>query len=172
MYINKKVVVLLIVLISLILIVFFGYKKTTGVNYKKEMTTDFNFLAKVYHDTYTIDTYSNTLTKLIDWESDTIITFHVSNEFREKIYHILRDIDIYKYPKNYAPTSTIRVSPSSSYYLKFTIDSDTTVINWTENTESEKKDAKKLRYLFSTIYDYLEQDERIKALPDSKRAFL
>ena len=171
MYINKKVIAILIILFSLIIIVFLGYDRTI-TNYEKKMPADFNFLAKVKFDTYVIDTYNNTLTKTIDWENDTVISFQTSIEFKEKIYNILRDIDIYKYPENYAPTSTIKISPSSSYFLKFTLGSDTTLINWEENTESENIDAKKLRKLFMTIYNYLEQNERVKSLPDDERAFL
>jgi len=171
MHINKKVLALLIVIFSLIIIVLLGYKRVS-TSYEKEMPSNFNFLAKVEFETYILDTYNSSLTKTIDWENDTVIFFETSQEFKEIIYDILRDIDIYKYPKNYAPTSTIRVSPSSSYYLKFTLDSDTSIINWEENTESKIKEAKKLRMLFETIIEYLKQDNRVKSLPESKRAFL
>jgi len=171
MHINKKVIVLLIVIFSLTLIVFFGYKRTSR-SYDKEMPSDFNFFAKVEYDTYLLDTYNNTLTKKFDWEHDTIISFEIGQEFKEKIYNTLCDIDIYKYPENYAPTSTITVDPSTSYFLKFTFNSDTTEINWTEHTYSEKKEAKKLREIFETIYEYLEQDDRVKSLPEDRRAFL
>jgi hypothetical protein len=44
-------------------------------------------------------------------------------------------------------------------------------INWQENTESEIKDARELRKLFIEIQKYLENDDIIKELPESKRAF-
>ena len=171
MFISRKIIILLIVLLSLTTIVFLGYERRRA-SYEKLMPVDFNFSATIDFDTYTIDTYNNSLLKQFDWERDTLITFHVKKEFKEKIYGILRDIDIYKYPRNFAPTSTIGRLPSSSYHFKFTIDSITYSIDWVENTYSEIKDAKKLRTLFMEIRDYIEQDERVKDLPEDERAFL
>lgn len=159
---------LMIFAIAVVIILGYERKSTT---YDKKMPDNFNFLAKVHNNTYTLDTYNNELIKKINWNKDTTIKFIVSDKFRVEIYNRLRDIDIYKYPKNYAPTSTVKVSPSFSYYLKYTIDSTTNIINWDLNTESEKKDAKQLRKLFDKIYNYLEQNEKIKRLPDDRRAF-
>ena len=172
MFVNRKIVVLLIVLLSLIFIFLFGIEKRSGFSYDKKMPADFNFSAKVEFDTYTLDTYNNSLIKIIDWENDTLIAFQLTNDFKEKIFNILREIDINKYPENYAPTSTIEISPSSNYYFKYTINSRTRELKWVENTESETKDAKKLRSLFKTILDFLKQDKIVKTLPESKRGYL
>jgi len=152
-------------------IIFLGYERRS-TSYEKLMPVDFNFSATIDFEAYTLDSYNNTLVKQFDWERDTLITFHVKKEFKEKIYSILRDIDIYKYPENFAPTSTTNILPYSPYYFKFTMDSITTSLNWIENTNSEIKDAKKLRTLFIEIRDYIEQDKRADTLPEDKRAFL
>lgn len=154
-------------LLSFTLIVFFGIEKRSSFNFEKEMPIDFNFLAKVDFDSYTLDTYNNSLIKEIDWKKDTLINFPVDKDFKEKIYSILRNIDINKYPDNYAPASKISISPSSTFYFKFTTDSITRELNWETNTESETNDAKKLRSLFKTILDFLEQDKTVKTLPES-----
>lgn len=135
------------------------------------MPIDFNFEVSLGTDSYRIDTYKETYTKAIDWEKDTMITLRLTREEKELIYETIRKIDIYKYPENYAPTSTISVSPSFSFTIKITMDGIDHSINWTENTESETKDAKSLRKLFEVITEQIENHKEIKELPESERFF-
>ncbi len=90
MFINRKIIILLIILTSLTLIVFYGIEKKSGFNYHKEMPADFNFIAKLDFDTYTIDTYNNSLIKIIDWEKDTLIGSYIMWDF-------VVDLKIYSY---------------------------------------------------------------------------
>ena len=136
------------------------------------MPIHFNFCAHISSDSYTINTYNNTLTKTIDWEKDTTISLKVSSEFKESIYKLLKEIDIARYPYNYAPTSTANILPSFSYEIKYTMDSIARSIKWEENTYSENRDAKRLRNVFIEIEKYIEQKEEVKSLPDSERFFL
>lgn len=62
--------------------------------------------------------------------------------------------------------------PSFSYQFEFTLNGVGYKINWKENTESDTKDAKELRYLFLEIQNIIEKDSIVKKLPESKRAFL
>lgn len=141
-------------------------------NYPETMPNDFNFFTNIADSSYILDTYKDKLTKTIDWDADTTITYELSLSERQKIYKILKAIDIYKYPENYAPTSTVNVSPTFSYRFEFTLNGVDYKINWKENTESDTKDAKELRTLFQEILKAIETDDRVKKLPESKRAFL
>ncbi len=154
-----------------VFVVIFG-GETRNSDYPDAMPKDFNFVMKIHNSSYIIDTYKNTLTKAIDWDKDTTISFHFSDKEKLKQYKNLTELDIYKYPPNYAPTTTIQKSPSLDYFLSFTMNGIEWTINWTENTESEIKDAKKLRNLFLELLEYIEKDERVKKLPQSERAFL
>jgi len=81
-------------------------------------------------------------------------------------------MDIFKYPTNYAPTSTISISPSLSYNFEFTMNSITSKINWKENTNSENRNAKKLRNLFEEIGEYIVENKEVKSLPKDSRVFM
>jgi hypothetical protein len=143
-----------------------------SANYPNTMPNDFNFIMKIENSTYVIDTYRSTLTKTIDWETDTAISYQLTQKEKEKIFNTLKSIDIYKYPEDYAPTSTKTASPSYSYYLKFTINKKEYEISWKENTESEVEDARNFRRLFQEFKKFIEEDERVETLPKSKRAFI
>jgi hypothetical protein len=136
------------------------------------MPNDFNFISSIADSSYILDTYKNKVTKTIDWELDTTISFVLPVSEKQKIFKILKEIDIYKYPQNYAPTSTVKVSPTFSYQFEFTLNGVDYKINWKENTESETKDAKELRKLFLEIQKILENNDLIKDLPESKRVYL
>ncbi|HZL08599.1 MAG TPA: hypothetical protein VFC65_01265 [Prolixibacteraceae bacterium] len=143
-----------------------------STSYPDTMPNDFNFVLDVGHSSYVLDTYNNKLTKAIDWELDTTISYQLPLNERQRIYKILKNIDIYKYPENYAPTSTVTILPTAPYVFEFTLNGVDSKINWEENTESETKDAKELRKLFFEVVSTFEKDGRVKSLPESKRAFL
>lgn len=153
------------------LIIIFGCEQRL-TNYPDIMPNDFNFISNIADSSYILDTYNDKLTKTIDWDIDTTISYKIPFTEKQKIYEILKKIDIFKYPENYAPTSKKDVSPSFSYRFDFTMNGIDYKINWKENTESEIKDARELRKLFIEIQKNLENDDIIKELPKSKRAFL
>ncbi|NPD45463.1 hypothetical protein [Lentimicrobium sp. S6] len=157
-------------LLAIGLIVMFGCEQRSS-DYSDSMPDDFNFIANIADNSYIFDTYRGKLTKTIDWKRDTTISYQLPIGEKQKIYKLLKNIDIYKYPLNYAPTSTVKISPTFSYCFKFTINGIDHKINWKENTESEIKEARELRKLFLEIQNILEKDELIIELPLSKRAF-
>jgi len=166
-----KISALLNILLILGIVVVLNIERKSPVTLG-DMPDDFDFIVKINSKSYQINTYENTLTKAIDWDMDTTISFHMSLEMKNEIYEYLKRIDIYKYPENFAPTSTIIELPSWTYFLEFTIEGLTKTVNWEENTASESIDARRLRQLFHKINKYIYQDERVKDLPETKRLFL
>ncbi len=165
---------IIIIAISIVIIqtiVFLGLmgfeqRRTT---YPANMPKDFNFIASLWTDSYRINTYIDSLRKAITWENDTMIALHLTQEEKELIYKTITKIDIYKYPENYAPTSTISETPSFTFFIKMTMNNIDHSINWTENTESETSDAKRLRELFKLITEQIEKHKETKELPKSER---
>lgn len=153
-----------------LVIVFSCDRRTT--KYPEAMPNDFNFVSNIADSSYVLDTYKDKLTKKLDWKLDTTISYQLSLAEKQKFYTILKEIDIYRYPQNYAPTTRVRERPSFSYQFEFTLNGDNYKINWKENTESDTWDAKKLRTLFREIKNTLEKDDQVKKLPEDKRAFL
>jgi len=166
-----KIIAICIVIIQTIIIFgLLGFEQTT-TSCPETMPKDFNFIASIESDSYIIDTYKGTCTKTIDWEKDTTITLCLTREEKELIYKTISMINIYSYPENYAPISTISVSPTFAFSIKMTMEGIERSINWTENTESETKDAKRLRRLFEKIAEQLENHKEIKELPEDERVF-
>jgi hypothetical protein len=140
--------------------------------YPSNMPEDFNFIAEIKSNTFVVDTYKNTLTKSIDWDKDTVISFEFPQYEKVKVFNILKEINILNYPKNFSPKSTIRIFPGFLYRFKFTMKSIEYEVDWKVNTESEVPDAKELKKLFEDIMLYIEKDQRVKNLPESKRVFM
>ena len=153
-----------------LVIVFSCERRTT--KYPETMPNDFNFISNIAESSYILDTYKDKLTKTIDWERDTTISYQLSLAEKQRIYSILKEIDIYHYPQNYNPTTRVRVRPSFSFEFEFTLNGVDYKINWKENTESDTRDAKKLRNLFRMIQNTIENDAQVKKLPEDKRAFM
>ena len=143
--------------------------KTVSSEYPREMVKDFNFEIQLKSNLFVVNSYKNTLTKGIKWDSDTTITFTVTDEWKKKIYTALASLDIYKYPENYAPTTTITVLPSFDYSITFTLNEKTTTVNWAVNTESNEREAIALRKFFDSIYNDLMEYTEIQSLPNSER---
>jgi hypothetical protein len=166
-----KISILLNILLILGIVVFLNIERKSPVTLGN-MPDDFDFVVKINSNSYQINTYESILTKNLDWDKDTTISFHVTMDMKNEIFDYLKKIDIYKYPENYAPTSTLIALPSLTYYFEFTAEDQKTIINWEENTASETRDARRLRKLFHKIHDYIYQDERVKNLPETERLFL
>jgi len=158
-------------LLVIVLVIVFGCDRRS-TKYPETMPNDFNFSSNIADSSYMLDTYKDKLTKTIDWGLDTTISFQLSLTEKQNIYKIFKEIDIYKYPENYAPKSTLKVFPTFSYQLGFTLNGVDYKINWKENSESDTKDAKELRKLFREIQNTIEKDDQVKKLPESKRGFL
>jgi len=133
------------------------------------MVKDFNFEIQLKSNLFVVNSYKNTLTKGIKWESDTTISFTVTDEWKKKIYTALVSLDIYKYPENYAPTTTITVLPSFDYSITFTLNEKTTTVNWAVNTESNEREAIALRKFFDSIYNDVMESTEIQSLPNTER---
>lgn len=146
--------------------------KNLSTNSLGQYSNDFDFIIKRDNNTYTINTYKSTLTKQLDWHKDTVIKYEVTRKLKEEVFNKLKKIDIFKYPEHYAPTSLVREFPSMRYFIQYTVNGNTRIVDWKENTESETKEAQHLRELFDNLLNELESDNRIKNLPDSKVAYL
>lgn len=153
---------------TIALFLFWGIEQGSSF-YPELMPNDFDFVASVGNDSYKINTYAETYTQALDWEKDTTITLCLTREEKELIYKTITKIDIFRYPENYAPTSTISISPSPDYFISLTMEGIDRRINWTENTESTTKEAKRLRRLFDVITQQIDNHKEIKELPESKR---
>ncbi|WP_047450896.1 hypothetical protein [Alistipes sp. ZOR0009] len=136
-----------------------------------QYSNDFDFIIKLDNNAYTINTYKNTLTKQLDWHRDTVISYEVPSKLKKDVFDKLKKIDIFKYPEHYSPTSLVREFPSMSYFIQYTVNGNTRIVDWKENTESETTEAEHLRDLFDRLLKELESDNRIKNLPDSKVAY-
>jgi hypothetical protein len=162
----KTIAIILAVTQMLILLFLLGFERRSSFDYPNNMPPDFNFIAG--NDFYKIDTYNNTLTKLIEMGKDTIINYKFPPMEKEKIFKKLKQIDIYKYPENYAPTSTVQILPANEYYISLTINGENLKIDWIENTYSETKDAQNLSGLFDAIFKIINEDKKVRNLPESK----
>jgi hypothetical protein len=163
-------IVLNIILILWIIVLYALDNLTT--NSLGEYSKDFDFKVKLQSNSYVINTYDNTLTKQLTWHKDTTIRYTIDLKYKKEIFDYLKKIDIYKYPSNYAPTSIVREYPSFNYYIQFTSKGVTRTIDWRENTCSETMDAKRLLKLFEKIQKIIDEDPRVKNLPEDNRAFL
>lgn len=164
----KSIAIILAVAQMLILLFLFGYEKRSYFDYPDNMPEDFNFIAKLGSGHYKIDTYNNTLTKSIEMGKDTTINYVFPQKGKEKIFKNLKQIDIYKYPGNYSPTSTVQTLPASEYYFSSNINGETINIDWVENTCSETKEARNLMGIFNEIFKIINEDKKVKELPESK----
>ena len=136
------------------------------------MPSDFNFEIQLDSKLYVINGYNNTLSKGFDWDRDTTISFDIGEVLKEKVYSALVKLDINKYPENYAPTTTTRIYPSFEYSVVYTISGITKSVSWTENTESNEKEAKALRKFFNSISEELIGNEKVQNLPKTNRLAL
>lgn len=140
-----KIIAITIAISQTIVLFIFWSIEPQRASYPETMPSDFNFVASFENDSYKIDTYKNNYTKTLNWDKDTTIKLYLTKNEKNLIYKIITKIDILKYPKNYAPTSTICITPSSNFFISVTLDGIYHTINWSENTESRTKDAKKIK---------------------------
>jgi hypothetical protein len=134
------------------------------------MPKDFGFIAKYgIAEENTINTFDNTYTKRIDWDKDTTISLVLPEKEKQKVYQKIKRYAIEELPVIFEPESTIDVSPSPTYYLRFKMNGSVQEVIWETNTFSEEKRAKRLRAVFTQINSYLKKQEVITNLPDDER---
>jgi len=170
---KKKIFIAIGILLAISIIVILNTKRVmTSYEYPEEMPSDFNFVANVESSKYVLDTYNNVFSKSLNWSKDTIIHYKISEIEKRRIYNLIKENDIIKYPNYFAPPTHVSVMPSFDYYFKCTFDSINVEINWEYNTESEEKEAKQLRDFIYSTFDSILTEERIKNLPESERTSL
>ena len=167
---KKKIFISLGILLAISIIVILNTKRVMkSYGYPEKMPKDFNFIVKLNSDEYCINSYDNTFSKSINWDKDTIINYKVSDSEKRRIYQLIKEYNIIKYPNYFTPSTHIIVSPSFDHYFKCTFDSINFEINWEFNTESEEKEAKLLRDFLYKIFDNILKEKQIKNLPETKR---
>jgi len=167
---KRNILITIGILLFVFLIIIFSYKKVMFTyEYPEEMPSDFDFVAKVESSEYVIDTYNNTFSKSLNWDKDTIIHYNISDNEKKRIYNLVKENDIIKYPNYFAPPTHYKIMPSFDYYFKCTFNSINVEINWEYNTESEDKEAKQLRGFIHSIFDNILIEEQIENLPNSER---
>ena len=137
--------------------------------YSEKVPEDFNFIAKINYTDLILDTYKNEFSKGITWEKDTVISYKLSNSEKQRIYELMKKIDIVNYPNYFAPKTNWIIHPSNTYYFKCEFDSVKVEVRWVYHTDSETEDAIKFRNFMYSIFENILQEEEIKKLPETYR---
>ena len=167
---KKKVFVSGGILLVISIIVILNTKRVmTSYEYPEKMPKDFNFIVKLNSNEYCINTYNNTFSKSLNWNKDTIISYKIGDLEKSRVYQLIKEYNIIKYPNYFTPPTHLIVNPSFDYYFKSTFNSINVEINWEFNTESKEKDANLLKSFLYGIFDNILKDENIKNLPETKR---
>ncbi len=74
-------------LLAIGLVILSGCERRTA-NYPDSMPDDFNFISSIANNSYILDTYKDKLTKTIDWELDTTISYQLPVSEKQEIYKI------------------------------------------------------------------------------------
>ncbi|MCE7995747.1 MAG: hypothetical protein HEP71_27455 [Roseivirga sp.] len=143
----------------------------SGFDYPKDLPEDFEFKAIWHFEGSVIDSSEGTFRQAISYDSDTTISFTLTKTQKAKIYQIVKDIDVFGYPEDFEPPTTMEVLPSSGFYLEVQIRGVRKRINWKENVYSSTKRAKRLRHFFDHLDELLDASAEIQALPKDDRAF-
>ncbi|MCF8360926.1 MAG: hypothetical protein K9H26_19410 [Prolixibacteraceae bacterium] len=142
----------------------------TGTMKIEKMPDDFDFIAKYgIAEENIINTFDNTFTKKINWDTDTTISLIFPNDEKEKVYKKIKKYSIEELPTNFKPRSIKDVSPSPTYYLKFKMNDTIHEVIWETNTLSKEKRAKRLRAVITQINSYLITKEAVANLPEDER---
>ena len=167
---KKKVFISVGILLVISIILILNTKRVmTSYEYPEKMPKDFNFIVKLNSNEYCINTYNNTFSKSLNWNKDTIISYKIGDLEKSRVYQLIKEYNIIKYPNYFTPPTHLIVNPSFDYYFKSTFNSINVEINWEFNTESKEKDAKLLKGFLYGIFDNILKDEDIKNLPETKR---
>jgi len=158
-----------LILLLVFIVVLFSKKHYTEFKYPENTPENFNFIAKINSSDFIIDTYKNELTKGIEWDRDTVIYYKLKNSEKEKVYELIKSIDIINYPNYYVPKTHRVILPSDDYYFKCTFNNIECEIKWYENTDSEAVRANKLKSFLNVIFEKIQKDEKVKKLPKSNR---
>jgi hypothetical protein len=167
---KKKYISILLIVIAIIVIRLFYYEKIYyEFEYPEKMPDNFNFIVEINHNDYILNTHKNEFTKGITWKKDTVLNYELSKVEKNRIYNLMKDINIIEYPNYYAPKTYLSITPSPVYYFKCEFDNIEIEINWKYNTESEQEKAVKLRDFIYSIFEKILEEKEIKNLPKSTR---
>jgi hypothetical protein len=134
------------------------------------MPSDFNFIAKFgIMKQNTVNTFDSTYTRSFDWNKDTIVIFTLSEKQKELIYKKIKRFKIEEFPYIFEPESSMEISPSPTYYLKFKFEGTEKEILWEKNVYSKEKNAEHLRSIFLEISSFVSQSKIIQRLPEDVR---
>jgi len=103
-------------------------------------TCEFSFEIEVKSsNSFSYNSSTGSLRKLINPFKKEIIFADTTYQFSKDAFcDLMRMVQSYKimeYPNEFRPESDIRMDPSPSYLVKFTVGNETKEISWKENTE-------------------------------------
>ena len=101
----------------------------TSYEYPDRMPKNFNFIAKLENNYYTINTYNNTFSKSLEWDKETIISYKISNKEKKRVFELIKENDIISYPNYFTPSTHVIIRPTENYYFKCTYNSANIEIN-------------------------------------------
>lgn len=137
---------------------------------KEEMPDDFNFIATYgIAEENNINTFDSTFTKRINWDKDSTIALIFPINEKQKIFNLIRDFEIEKYPIDFQPKPNKDISPSPTYYFLFEMNGIIYEINWEINTSSNERRAMKLSDIFFHIDNYIKNENAYLCIPEDER---
>lgn len=109
------------ILLPSCILILFGRYSHSGFDYPKEPPKDFEFKAIWHFEGRVVNSRENTFTKAISYDTDTTISFKLTEAQQEQIYKVMKDIDVFGYPEDFVPSTKTQVTPSTEYYLEVEI---------------------------------------------------
>ncbi len=163
---NLFLILLLVICISFISISLFLRNKQDDFNFR----LNYSVLGREQ-----IDTYNNTFTKDLVINGTKTIQFKIPVEVKNKIYSLMREIDIMSFPDT-LENAGISVSPSSDYKLTVLIDGKTKTIIWKEGlypemTNNLPRNNREFLKLVKYIQDYIYSTKEYKSMPEANGGY-
>lgn len=112
-----------------------------------------------------LDTFTNSYSRDMNSEHSQNIKLTLSEEDLNKIYSLMRTIDILNYPDNFDPEGPSESKPYDEFYITILINGNKKNITWIDNKNSQTEQAINLRELFSKIHKIVSETEEYKSLP-------
>jgi hypothetical protein len=101
---KKKIFIAVGILLVVSIVVILNTKRVmTSYEYPEKMPKDFNFIVKLNSNEYCINTYDNTFSKSINWDKDTIKNYKISDSEKRRVYQLIKEYNIIKYPNYFTP---------------------------------------------------------------------
>lgn len=144
----------------------------SGFDYPEKLPEHFDFKAVWHFEGKVIDSSQGLFRQALSFDTDTTVSFELTQSQKEKTYQVLKRIDIFGYSESFAPPSLMSVFPSSGFYLEVEINGVRRKINWEENVYSSTEKAIRLRGFFELLDELLVAHPEIQELPEDDRLFL